>query len=213
MGLAKLFTRVFNVRVHCQSRNQFTEHRGIFFFNHVSYLETAALFSITPGRFLAAIEVRRRPFIGWLTRAIDTIFVTREDPNSRHAARQEMIEVFRKNAQPPIMIFPEGRLGPGDQLNPFRHGAFEVAIRGEIPFMPCAIRYDRNDIALWYGGAGETLLGAVWRLATFPGPLYAEVIPLEAVYPKADDNVEKLANQAHQLISEVLNFPVVLKSE
>lgn len=204
-GMAKLFNLICNVRVHCSSPQKLRLHRGLIFVNHVSYLEPVILFSIVPGRFLAAIEVRRRPFIGWLAEAVDTVFVTREDRSSRSAVREEIAEAFQKKTRPPIVIFPEGRLGPGDRLNPFRFGSFEIAIKFKIPVVPCAIQYDRTDVAIWFGGAGETLLGAVWRLAKFPGPLNARVLPLETVYPERQVRAEELAKQVQHAMSVALD--------
>lgn len=204
--LPKIFNIIFNVRVECSNVEAFYAHRGLIFPNHVSYLEPVILYGIIPGRFLAAIEVKRRPVIGWLAQAVETVFVTREDRASRMAVRQQVSTAFRQHPLPPIVIFPEGRLGPGDQLNPFRYGAFEIAKEGSIPFMPCAIQYERNDIAVWFGGAGETLLGALWRLAKFPGPLRVRVQPLAPIVPRPHDSVAELATKTKCLIEIALGY-------
>lgn len=204
--LALGFNQICNIRISCSNVARFHNHHGFIFPNHVSYLEPVILFSILPSRFMAAIEVKRRPLIGWIAQAVDTVFVTREDRSSRHQAREDVKEAFMANSFPPIVIFPEGRLGPGDQLNPLRYGAFEMAANCGAPFMPCAIRYSRNDIAIWFGGAGETLFGAFWRLAKFPGPLYVEVMPLESIQPAQEDCVPELSRRTRQLIGTALGY-------
>ncbi len=204
--LALGFNWTCNVRVSCPDKDKLYNHHGFIFPNHVSYLEPVALFSVIPCRLLGAIEVKHRPLIGWIASGVDTVFVTREDRSSRHQAREDVKAAFNTNSFPPIVIFPEGRLGPGDQLNPFRYGAFEMARNCNAPFMPCAVRYSRNDIAVWFGGAGETLLGAFWRLAQFPGPLHIEIIPLDPIYPQEGDSAAELSEKTAQLISGALGY-------
>lgn len=204
--LTLAFNFTCNVQVSCPDRAKLYNHHGFVFPNHVSYLEPVVLFNVIPCRFMAAIEVRRRLFIGWIATAVETVFVTREDRTSRHQAREDVNAAFSANSFPPIVIFPEGRLGPGDQLNPFRYGAFDMAIKCGAPFMPCAIRYSRNDIAVWFGGAGETLIGAFWRLAKFPGPLHVEIIPLDPILPQEGDSVAELSERTERLISDALGY-------
>lgn len=204
--LALAFNLVCNVRISCPERTKLYDHRGFIFPNHLSYLEPVVLFALIPGRFLAAIEVKSQLFIGWIAQAVDTVFVTREQRASRTQARADVKAAFRANDFPPVFIFPEGRLGPGDQLNPLRYGAFETAKNCDAPFMPCAIRYSHNDIAIWYGGAGETLLGAFWRLAKFPGPLHIDVILLEPIHPQEEDSIAELSQRTHDLISNTLGY-------
>ena len=205
-NLACIFNIIFNVRVRCTDVAKLRQHSGFIFPNHVSYLEPVALFSLMPMRFLGAIEVRQRPLVGQLAAAVGTVFVKREDRRSRDAARAMIIAAMQAEPDPSLVLFPEGKLGPGDRLNPFRYGAFEMATSNAISFMPVAIRYDRTDVIVWYGGSGESLLSALWRLATFPGPVHVEVVPLDAVTPTVQDDAKLHAESTERSVAHALGF-------
>ncbi|MBV7331386.1 1-acyl-sn-glycerol-3-phosphate acyltransferase [Chloroflexi bacterium TSY] len=208
--MTRLFNRICNIHIYCRKPERLSQHSGLIFANHVSYLEPIILFSMTPVRFLAAIEVQTKPGVGALASSLDTVYVKREDRESRDKARTQIASALAQRPYPPLVLFPEGRLGPGDQLNPFRYGAFAIAVEKEIPFLPCAIRYSRPDLAVWYGGSGEMLVSAFWRLARFPGPFQVEVIPLETVQPTRNDIPDVLAPVMQKALSKALGFEKAL---
>ncbi len=150
-------------------------------------------------RYLSKIEVRAWPFIGWVAMAIGTVFVNRSDKASRSQARQQLGQVARF---PPIVLYPEGGIGPANSLQPFRYGAFEIAIEQGIPYLVCAINYSRADVIVW--GEGESLIECLWRLACFPGPMDASVTPLKIIAPQPGDDPKVLAVEAHHTIAVAL---------
>lgn len=199
--MARAFLRIFDIRFTPPPSETFASHEGFVFPNHLSYLDIVLLVSMMPMRFLAKEEVRRWPFIGWVAMAVGTVFVDRGDKSSRHLAREKLARVRR---YPPIVVFPEGKVGPGGTLLPFRHGAFEIAAQNSTPFLPCAILYDREALVVW---GEETLFDAMWRLAGRSGPVYARLVALPAVQPTPADNVQQLALQTHESIARVLAYP------
>ncbi|MEM7532447.1 MAG: lysophospholipid acyltransferase family protein [Chloroflexota bacterium] len=203
-----IFSWVFNVKFSCTDSEKLAQHQGFLFPNHVSFLDILIILAETPARFLSAIEVRQRFGLGWLTATADTIYVTRDNTESRLQVRKAVAEAFYSTPHLPIVLYPEGKLGPGDRLLPFRHGAFEIAAQNSIPYLPCAIRYSQPELVVWHGGRGESLTSAVWRFAQFPGPLYAEFIPLETVYPTPDDEPAVLAKEAQHDITVAMGFPI-----
>lgn len=206
MFLARSFNALFNVQCTCRDPQKLYRHHGFIFPNHVSYLEPILLFSVLPVRFLAAIEVKRRPIVGQLAGAVDTVFVEREKRTSRAEARNSIVNTLQDTPYPPLVLFPEGKLGPGTRLIPFRFGAFQMATENRIAYLPCAVRYERPDVAVWHGAAGESMLAALWRLAIFPGPLRAEIIPLDPVHPGPDDDPMILARVTEHAIAKELGF-------
>ena len=128
------------------------------------------------------------------------------------AARQQVAEALEERTIPPVVLFPEGRLGPGNTLFPFRHGAFGIAVEGEIPYLPCAIRYSPLDVALWRAAErGEGMWTSLWRMVQYVGWIDAEVIPLEVVYPSSGASSKQLAAEARQGIAEALGLPLDAK--
>jgi hypothetical protein len=106
-----------------------------------------------------------------------------------------------------LQFFPKANWGPGDHLLPFRHGAFEMAIHNQTPYLPCAIRYDRPDLVTWYGGTrNETMVAALWRLVRHTGAIHVELIPLEPVQPAADADPVQLAAACQRQIEQALGF-------
>jgi 1-acyl-sn-glycerol-3-phosphate acyltransferase len=207
LGISHLVCRIFQVRVVCNEPATLRGHMGFVFPNHLSLLDPLVLLSLWPMRFVAAVEVMRYPIIGWLTKSIGTVFVARQDRTARKQARSEIVAAMEQDPQPPIVLFPEGRLGPGDQLYPFRYGAFAVAVNKGISYVPCGLRYRPLDVVIWHGGQGEKLLDALWRLARNPGPVLAEVIPLPPVFPQPHDDPAQLAMKALVDIAAALALP------
>lgn len=207
-GLAWLVCRILAVRVVCSAPEVLRRHSGLIFPNHTTFLDSLVLLSLTPVRFLAALEVAKVPVVGWLTRSIETIYVARRDRESRQAVRQAIGDAAARAPQPPIVLFPEGRLGPGSALYPFRYGAFAVAVQHQIPFLPVGLRYTPLDVAVWRGAQGESLWAVLWRVASFSGPLQVEVLPLPAQQPGDADDPVTLAEQIQQAMAQLLGIPI-----
>lgn len=207
LGISHLVCRIFQVRVVCKEPAALRGHIGFVFPNHLSLLDPLVLLSLWPMRFVAATEVMRYPVVGWITKSIGTVFVARQDRDARKQARGEIVAAIEQEPQPPIVLFPEGRLGPGRQLYPFRYGAFAVAVSKGISYIPCGLRYHPLDVVIWHGGRGEKLWNALWRLALHPGPVLAEVIPLAPVFPKPGDDPAQLAMKALTDIASALALP------
>lgn len=207
LGISHMVCRIFQVRVVCKEPSALRHHIGFVFPNHLSLLDPLVLLSLWPMRFVAAKEVRRYPVVGWITQSIGTVFVAREDRQARKNARGEIVAAMEEHPQPPIVLFPEGRLGPGHRLYPFRYGAFAVAVSKGISYIPCGLRYHPLDVVVWHGGQGEKLWNALWRLARNPGPVLAEVIPLPPVFPQPGDDPAALAMKALNDIATALSLP------
>jgi 1-acyl-sn-glycerol-3-phosphate acyltransferase len=134
------------------------------------------------------------------------VFVARDSLRSRRDAVLTIADSFRREQYPPIMIFPEGRMGTGEYLFPYQPNVFKMAIRFGIPYLVCAVRYDRPDIAVWHGRLGETMLTAYWRVACFPGQLHADVTPLLTRRPEPDQSSKALAREAQTAVEEEMGF-------
>jgi len=191
--------RVLNVRISCADKPVFRAHHGFIFPNHVSFADALVMVAITPVRFLAKAEIRSWPVIGMIAKAIGCVFVKREDKKSRSEARAALAKV---ETVPPIALFPEGKRGPGDELLPFRYGAFEIAIGGQSSILPSAIIYDPLDIIIWR--RGESLLSAVWRTACYAGPINADVFALEAIQTNSESDPVALSIETRKQIAAAL---------
>lgn len=188
---ARLVLRIMDVTPVWRERERFVDHHGFIFPNHPSYLDILIMVSLQPVRFLAKAEIRKWPVLGYVAAAVGTVFVQREDQTSRAAARSALARMKR---YPPLVIFPEGAIGPPDRIQPFRYGAFEVAVQGNVPILPCFIHYEEPGIVHW---GEESLFQAVWRLAGHSGGITATVYPLRTITPTATEDARQLAIETH----------------
>ncbi len=205
-AMARLAAVAFGVRVACEQPERLRLHRGFVFPNHLSYADIIVLLHLFPLRFLSNHVVERTPFVGWVAKAIGTVFVDRGDRDARAEARRELAEALRERDHPPLVLFPEGRIGEGGYLHPLRRGAFEVAAEGSVPYLLCAIHYSEVETIRW--ARGEPFMTALWRLARHRGPMEARLVFLGAVHPTPDDEADALVAHAENLLgAEIQRTP------
>jgi len=199
--ICRLLLPLFNIQFTAREAKRITQHDGFVFPNHLSFLDIILLVSIFPVRFLAKAEIANWPFIGWIARAVDTVFVNREDKESREKVRDSLSEI---RTFPAVALFPEGGIfQPPTELKPFRFGAFEIAQAGSIPFIPAVFIYEPLEIVFW---RDEPLLTAVWRFATRPEPIKARLFLLRTVQPNPDDDPRQLALETHGAMAAVYKY-------
>ncbi|MEM1041461.1 MAG: lysophospholipid acyltransferase family protein [Bacteroidota bacterium] len=202
MGMAHVTWAIFGVRIRCDEVGRLRSHRGFLFPNHRSYADIAVLLHLFPVRFLSQHKVERMPFIGWLAKAVGTVFVNRESKASRAEARRELAETMAARSHPPLVLFPEGGINRAPGLQPLRRGAFEVAAEGSVPYLLAAIRYSDEAAVRWH--EGEPLMQAVWRLARHRGTITADVAILETVHPTSTDEADALVAHAKSVLERAL---------
>ncbi len=207
--MARIVSWIFNLRIWNVDAEAMRRFRGFILPNHLTFIDIIVLYTIMPLRFLSAVEVKDRPVLGWAADAAGTVYVDRTSMRSRRDALNGIADAYLKQEEPPIVIFPEGRLGTGVDLSRFQLGVFKLARTHGIAYLPLAIKYDNMEIAIWRGREGENLFDAGWKLATYRGPLHVTMTPLDPVHPQADDNAARLADDAHDAIADVLNFPTL----
>ena len=199
--LARFILWFFRIRAEYHHVERLTKHQGFVFPNHVSSLDIVMMMGLMPMRFLSKIELRSWPFIGWIARAIGTVFVDRSDKDSRENARRSLEQVSHF---PPIVLFPEGGIfPPAGKLNPFRYGAFEIAKLGEITYVPCVLIYEPLDLVFW---GEESILSAIWAFASYGGEITAHCYALRPVFPTKEDDAKELALEAHGAMDAILRY-------
>lgn len=199
--ICRLLLPLFKVHFTAPDAHRIPKHDGFIFPNHLSFLDIILLLTIFPVRFLSKAELANWPFIGWIARAVDTVFVNREDKDSREKARESLSSL---RTFPAVALFPEGGIyQPPTELKPFRYGAFEIAQSGGVPFIPAVFIYQPLDIVFW---RDEHLLTAVWRFATRPEPVEARLYLLRTVHPRPEDDPKQLALETHGAMAAVYKY-------
>lgn len=95
--------------------------------NHLGLLDTVAIASCLPVSFVSKDAVAKWPFVGWVTRIVGVIFVSRERKMQAGALVEKVQRRLAEGV--PVLVFPEGTTGNGEGLLPFKTGSF-AAVAG-----------------------------------------------------------------------------------
>jgi len=113
--------------------------------NHASLIDILVLFALfRPFKWVSKQEIFRVPVIGWNMRLNGYVPVVRgSGPSVRR-----MMELCHRllGAGSPLMIFPEGRRTSDGTLQPFKDGAFDLAVRHGVPVFPIAVHGTRRAL-------------------------------------------------------------------
>ena len=201
-AMAWLLLFFLGVRVTAPDAARIRRHRGVVVANHLSFLDIPLLLRAVPLRFLSTIGVKTYPVIGWIARAVGTLFVDRTSAVSRGRAMQQMERALAAEPYPALAVFAEGGIGPGDRVQAFRTGAFRLAADTGLGVLPVALRYSRPEVALW---KEEPPARVLWRVATRLRPIRATILPLEV--EAIPDDVEAWAEAAQEAVAEAVRLP------
>ncbi len=108
--------------------------------NHRTPLDIVALMWLFDGHFLANHKTAVAPVVGIAAVRMRTIFVDREDRRSGAQAIRAMRRSLEDKQT--IIIFPEGTTYEGDEVRPFKGGAF-LAAKGvaDLDIVPIGLAY------------------------------------------------------------------------
>lgn len=205
----RLLMPALGLRFRCDEPRRIVEHRGLIFPNHISFFDTLVMSYLLPMRFLAKAEVRRWPFIGWIATATGSMYVNRDDKAARLEARKTVALAVQADPYPPLVVYPEGTTNPTESLLPFRYGVFEIAVTAQIPYLLCAIVYERPEVVTWHSRE-EGLMTTVLRLVQAHShsgfdTSQVRLIPVTVIHPQPGDDPQELADDAREIIGAALS--------
>ncbi len=108
--------------------------------NHRSALDILVLVAGFGGAVLSRADVADWPLFGGLARRAGTVFVERGDRRSGMRAVRAMRRALQDGET--LIVFPEGGTFSGDQVRPFRRGAFVAAAGLDVEIVPVGIAHD-----------------------------------------------------------------------
>lgn len=113
--------------------------------NHQSWFDVFALAAHLPGRtrFVAKQELARIPIFGTAWQTCGHISVNRTD-RSRAISTLDRAGQQVRNEGLAMVLFPEGTRSPDGRLQPFKKGAFVLAIKTGVPLVPVGISGSRK---------------------------------------------------------------------
>lgn len=191
----RFFIRALGVdlRLHQKNAKPLPEH-FILVANHPSALEDfaiPALFNVYP---LGKEGVRHWYFIGRISEKADTIFVKRDDPASRHAALDSLIDAVKNGRN--VAIFPEGGCKGRRIYSKFQTGAFDISIKTGVPILPVFLHYEAQDTFEWRDP--QTLLDKFWHYMACQNN-HANYYVYDAISPEGFTTKEEFAEHVHAL--------------
>ena len=138
----KLFFAGVGISVQVEYRFR-PEPRGVYVFcaNHFSYLDIAVMGVVLDNyyAFVGKSDVKHIPLLGYMFAKLH-VQVDREQANSRAYSLAKSIRLLASGRS--IMIFPEGGIKtkqPPQMHQPFKDGAFIMAIQQQIPIVPITL--------------------------------------------------------------------------
>jgi 1-acyl-sn-glycerol-3-phosphate acyltransferase len=135
-----IFSKLTFIRYEMIGREKITKGKAfIYVSNHTSFLDLPGIAMTIRGQFrpLAKKELLKIPVFGWVTRAT-CVVVDRGSQESRKKSLNYLKKILSLGIN--ILIFPEGTQNRSKELlQPFKEGAFRIAIDTQQPILPMAV--------------------------------------------------------------------------
>ena len=191
----RLFVRALGVdlRLINKNKNPLPDH-FILIANHPSSLEDFGMpsfFDISP---LAKEGVRHWFFLGRISERAGAIFFKRDDPASRHSAKDAMIKALNNGKN--IVLFPEGGCKGKRIYKEFKTGAFDASLKTGLPIIPVFLHYEDQEAFEWLDP--DTLIDNFWQIMTAKNN-HANYYVYDAIYPSEFSDKESYTNHVYSL--------------
>ena len=131
----------------------------VFVCNHRSALDILVTLKLLEGKHVSRADLADWPVLGVVARKVGILFVDRESKRSAAAVVHQMIRCV--GAGIGVIIFPEGTTYAGDEVRPFKPGAFAVAKRTGCEVVPVGIAYGGDSTSF----GDESLVEHMRRVA------------------------------------------------
>ena len=171
------------------------DQQYLFVANHTSHIDPFVMLRVVkqPFVFVGKKELAKIPLFGYVYKRA-AIMVDRSSSKSRFGVYGRADKVLDKGYS--VCIFPEKNyLDETILLNPFKHGAFKIAVFHQFPIVPMVF-FDCKRKQPWYTTHG------------FPGKLRVTAYPPVSTKGMREKDIPILQNKIYNLIdSELRNDP------
>lgn len=117
----------------------------MFVMNHRSGLDIPLTLAFVEATILSRSDLAGWPVIGVAARRVGTLFVDRADRRSGAAVINAMASALERGQG--VMVYPEGTTFAGDEVRPFRVGAFKAAERAGAEVVPIGLAYEGEGMS------------------------------------------------------------------
>lgn len=189
------------LRIH--TKGQRLTHHVLFIANHISWLDILALGGAARSAFVSKAEIARTPLVGWLADQNHTLYVEREARRDIGLQTQQLRDALQSGR--PVTLFPEGTIGTGDGMLPFRPALLQAVIPTpeNVQIQPVYLDYgaDTPDI-VWLDG--ESGVDNFRRLLSRLKPIGLTIHYLEPLDVGPQMDRKQLAEAARSAICAVM---------
>ncbi len=140
----KIYTRILGISLRTHGAAADASH-VLYVSNHISYIDIAALMSLTGARFVSRGDIASLPFFGWLMKCYGTVFIhrSRVDVRGQISLLQRLLDEGS-----PLLLFGEGTTSDGRGVLPVKSSlfaAFESLHANNLAIQPISLRYSLLD--------------------------------------------------------------------
>lgn len=193
-----LFLKALRVKLSLHEKNiKAIPKQFILIANHPSALEDFAIPALYDVYPLAKQGVRDWFLLGRISYVAGAIFVKRDNPDSRHAAVDKMVEALEQGKN--IALFPEGGCKGRRIFERFHYGAFDISLRTGIPILPLFLHYEAQDRFEWR--QPYNVIQMFWRIFTSPNH-QVNYYQYDVLQPEMFKDKSTYAEYAHGLYLE-----------
>jgi len=169
----------------------------VFIMNHRSGLDIFIGMLHFAGHFVSRADLSGWPLIGRAARTAGTLFVDRSSKASGASTMRNMIRSLKRGSG--IILFPEATAYSGDEVRPFRVGAFKAAKQVDAEIVPVGVAY--ADPATTYGD--ESFLEHMQRVSSMKRIDIA--LQVGTPFHSQDRSVRELRDHAHETVQELVH--------
>lgn len=177
----------------------------IFVANHRSSIDVPVMLHLCAGHAISRHDLANWPLFGSVGKEIGTLYVDRSSRRSGAEVLSKVDEALKQGEG--VIMFPEGTSHLGDEVHPFRPGAFKAAERAEAEIVPVAIAYE-DDNAHYYH---EKFTTHLLRIGT-RRRLKMAVVACEPIKPDDRDATEVRAAVQERIQAMVLEARAILEN-
>jgi len=171
----------------------------VFVMNHRSGLDIPICLAFMEATILSRADLSKWPVIGVAARRVGTLFVDRSDKQSGASAISAMVGSIERGRA--VLVYPEGTTFEGDEVRPFRAGAFLAAHKTGAEIVPVGLAYEGEAATYREESFAEHMVRASGakktRAAIVVGdPIRGDADDVAAMRERVRGVVQSLVNEA-----------------
>jgi 1-acyl-sn-glycerol-3-phosphate acyltransferase len=139
-GWARTSLRICGVKVHVQGLEKVAMNRSyVYVSNHASMFDIPAIIAAIPDqiRIVFKKELHWIPIFGWGLKYGSYISIDRSRGPAAMKSLEDAVKKIRTGAS--VLLFAEGTRTLDGQLQPFKRGAFNIAVKAGVPVVPLTV--------------------------------------------------------------------------